>query len=291
MTGNCVYSFIFSLSLCDHKFHEDLGIFVPLVPCCLLVPRSIPGTLPTKWIKKPPICNCVNIRVTDTLKGKAVTFIMLNSKYLARQMRLQTKWREKKKPKRIPQLPKVAPCGMPCKQVRLPGRLEDQTTEEEESYTKNGIYLRRRSWGVENRRDQRCSLQAQLQAEPCTRERSWGEQNPRGGTWDSTGHEAPCRVTACRGLPAPILSKVWALPGQVELMGSRGPQHFQHRRGLMSKRTPGFSSREHREENEVRPSYINSCCNRQIAQGLETKRRDSRINVHSASEQRLNRKQ
>lgn len=66
-------------------------------------------------------------------------------------------------------------------------------------------------------------------------------------------HEAPCRVTACRGLPAPILSKVWALPGQVELMGSRGPQHFQHRRGLMSKRTPGFSSREHRQENEVRP--------------------------------------
>lgn len=96
MTDNRVYSFIFSLSLCNHKFHEELGIFVPLVPCGLLVPRSIPGTHPTKWIKKPPICNCVNIRVIDTLKGKAVTFIMLNSKYLARQMRLQTKCREKK---------------------------------------------------------------------------------------------------------------------------------------------------------------------------------------------------
>lgn len=96
MTDNCVYSFIFSLSLCSHKFHEELGLFVPLVPCYLPMPRSIPGPHPTKWIKKPPICNCVNIRVIDTLKGKAVTFIMLNSKYLARQMRPQTKWREKK---------------------------------------------------------------------------------------------------------------------------------------------------------------------------------------------------
>ena len=59
---------------------------------------------------------------------------------------------------------------MPCKQVRLTGRLVDQDYRG-----------RRKEWylpatekleGRENRRDQRCCLQAQLQVEPCMRQRN-----------------------------------------------------------------------------------------------------------------------
>lgn len=59
----------------------------------------------------------------------------------------------------------------------------------------------------------------------------------------------------------------------------------------MRKKTLGFSSYKYREGNEIRPSYVSSYCNRQITQEFRTKRRDSRINVHCCSEQKLNSKQ
>lgn len=56
--------------------------------------------------------------MTGTLKGKAVTFLMLNSKHLAKQM--QIKWRERKL-KRTPELPEVALSLKPREQVTSPG--------------------------------------------------------------------------------------------------------------------------------------------------------------------------
>lgn len=88
-------------------------------------------------------------------------------------------------------------CEMPCKQVRLPGRLVDQDYRgwRKEWYSP----ATEKPEGRENRQDQRCCLQAQLQVEPCMRQRSWGEQNPRGGTWDSRGTWGPLQSDSLQG--------------------------------------------------------------------------------------------
>ena len=137
------------------------------------------------------------------------------------------------------------------------------STEEEESYTlERYLSATEKPASRENRQEQRCCLQAQPQVEPRVRERSWGEQNPRAGF--EPGRDAALQsdrsVAETAGdwrLRSRFPSKVWTLLVQAELMGSGGPQHFQHRGELRSKRTPGFSSYEYREENEIRPSYIN----------------------------------
>lgn len=73
--------------------------------------------------------------------------------------------------------------------------------------------------------------------------------------------------------------------------GLRMPVALPASGGLTRKRTLGFSFYKYREENEIRRLYVNSYCTRQITQESETKRRDSRINVHCCSEQKLNSKQ
>lgn len=193
---------------------------------------------------------------------------MLNSKYLADKCRLQTKWREKKTRKEHQSCLKWRCLRHPWAGTTAGGGSCTAAPSSRDLQRKkkatlwNGIYPRRKSQqSRENRQEQRRCLQAQPQVEPRVRE---AEESKTRELDSNLAVMPPLQsdrnVAETAGdwrLRSRFPSKVWTLLGQAELMGSGGPQHFQHRGELMSKRTPGFSSCEYREENEVRPSYIN----------------------------------
>lgn len=89
-------------------------------------------------------------------------------------------------------------------------------------------------------------------------------------TWQRGRAHSDRNAAVPQGLSGP--SKVRALPVQEGLTDRLWrPATLTAPGGWMSKRTPGFPSDEYRGEEEIRPSYINSGCNRQTAQGLETR--------------------
>lgn len=136
---------------------------------------------------------------------------------------------------------------------------------------------------------------AQARVKPCVR--NWGEQKPWAGirTWPGS---SACRVRACK-LEGCGDCQVWAAdslggfskPSLGGTDGLRIPAALPAAAGMVRKRTLAFSLHKYREESEIRPPYINPYYNRQVTQEFKTKRRDSRINVHCCSEQKLNSKQ
>lgn len=113
---------------------------------------------------------------------------------------------------------------------------------------------------------------------------------------DLAGRSA-CGARACRsdcgglwGLSGWLL-KSFRNPSLGRADGLRAPAARAAAEGLVRTRTLGLSLHEHGEENEIRPPDTNPYHHRQITQECKTKRRDSRINVHCCSEQKLNSKQ
>lgn len=129
-----------------------------------------------------------------------------------------------------------------------------------------------------------------------TCERSWGEQNPRAGLEpgrDAAPAEWQKCSRDCRGLtaPEPIPFKGLDTPRPGGTDGLRRPAAL-----------PASGGTDEQKDSRIFFLWIQRgkwgktllhqpYCNRQIAQELETKRRDSRINVHGCSEQKLNSKQ
>lgn len=78
-------------------------------------------------------------------------------------------------------------------------------------------------------------------------------------------------------LPATAGSESWLLKRFQSAVQAMNAYSTDNTRGLMRKRTPGFCFCKYGEENEIRPSYINTYCNRLITQELNTKRWDSEL--------------
>lgn len=219
--------------------------------------------------------------------------------------------REERRPKRTPELPEVTLSLKPREQVRLSGM---QTPR---------LNLTLAALRSKGRRDTLWNSfftwwyiypwWGSRQAERPGKSRDGTSRSPSSGQTtcvrDTEESKNPEQVGRClnlaarrglqRGREMQIRLRVWgahsfkgfSVPSPGRMDGLQVPGALPMSEGWMRKRTLGFSFYKHREENEIRPSYINSYCNRQITQEFKTKRRDSGINVHCCSEQKLNSKQ
>lgn len=107
-TDNCVYlSSVWAAAILSSTKVRHLGIFVYLVLCYFPMPRTIPSTYPTKWIKNSPICNCVNIRSEWYFKGKGSYFPCVKFKIFSNTTAGLRLSGERRKPKRTAELHEV----------------------------------------------------------------------------------------------------------------------------------------------------------------------------------------